>query len=234
MIYKDIKMKDVLFNNHILLSVIERFGINLGLHEKTVEEICKENNINLEVFLTILNLHINNKYKPLQIYNCDYIIAIIQYLQKSHQYYINEIYPNINYNIQLMHEANNSSEILMVENFFKEYTTEVDQHFNYENDIVFPYITNLFDRIKHKQNVDKSNNYSVNIYKEHHDDIEGKLDDLIKLLIQHIPQKNDRKIRRKILFDLFDLEQDLNIHAKIENEILIPIVERMEIKFKNR
>ena len=226
-ISRDIKMSDIILNNHIMVLVLERFGIELGLHDKTIEAVCKENNISTEMFLTIANLHNDISYIPVSSLSCSDIEKIIQYLKNSHQYYSHEIFPEIIKNIHLMSEYNKKPEILMVEDFFNEYKKEVDQHFNYENEIVFPYILNLFEN---KNVIDTKNDYSVTEYKEHHDDIEEKLDDLKKLLIQHLPQKNDRIIRRKILFALFNLEQDLFIHTKIENEILIPFVEKIEIR----
>ncbi|MEA3505396.1 MAG: hemerythrin domain-containing protein [Bacteroidota bacterium] len=232
MISKEMKMKDVILENHFLLSVIERFGISLGFKASTVEVVCIENNIDLNVFLSIVNLHTNINYKPFQLFDCNGILEIIDYLKKSHQYYLTEIYPDISEDIKLMYRVNGNSEILMVDRFFNEYITEVDQHFNYENNIVFPYISKLFDGIKINSLPNEKNNYSVSDYKEHHDDIEEKLDDLISLLLQYIPQKGDSKIRRKVLCALFDLKQDLHVHAKIENEILIPLVEKMEIRFK--
>ncbi len=222
-ISRDTKMSDIILNNHFMILVLERFGIELGVHDKTIEFICIENNISTEVFLSIANLHNNISYIPELLFKCSDIEVIIQYLKNSHQYYSHEIFPEIIKNIHLMSEYNKKPEILMVEDFFNEYKKEVDQHFDYENKIAFPYILNLL------KNNDKSY-YSIKEYKEHHDDIEEKLDDLKKLLIQHLPQKDDRIIRRKILFALFNLEQDLIVHARIENEILIPLVEKMEIK----
>ena len=229
-IYKDMKMSDIILNNHFLILVLERFGIEMGLKDKTIETVCKEENISLNIFLTIANLQNNIFYVSETSFSFSDITEIIQYLKRSHQYYSDEIFPEIINNIRLMSEYNNKPEILMVEDFFNEYKNEVDRHFNYENITVFPYILWLFEN--NKSNGAK-NAYSVKEYKEHHDDIEWKLDDLKKLLIQYLPQKNDYVIRRKILFALFNLEKDLIVHAKIENEILIPLAENMEIQ-KNK
>lgn len=229
-IHKDMKMSDIILNNHFLILVLERFGIELGLQDKTIETVCNEYNISTEIFLTIINLHNNSSYIPEFSFNCSDIKEIIQYLKNSHLYYSDEVFPEIIKNIHLMSEYNQKPEMLMVEDFFNEYKNEVDQHFNYENETVFPYILKLFED---QEYTDSINGYSVTEYKEHHDDIEEKLDDIKKLLIQHLPQKNDCLIRRKILFTLFNLEQDLVVHAKIENDILIPLVERMEIKSRN-
>lgn len=228
-IYKDMKMSDIILNNHFLILILERFGIDLGFQNKTIETVCNENNISTEIFLTVANLQNNISYIPAFIFACSDIKELIIYLKNSHQYYSDEVFPDIIKSIHLMSEYNKEPELLMVEEFFNEYKNEVDQHFIYENDIVFPYILNLFDNT---DSTDPKSDYSVTEYKEHHDDIEEKLDDLKNLLIQHLPQKNDFVIRRKILFTLFNLEQDLVVHAKIENDILIPLVEKMEIKNK--
>jgi regulator of cell morphogenesis and NO signaling len=114
----------------------------------------------------------------------------------------------------------------MVEKFFNEYKKEVDHHFEYENGTVFPYILHLIDDAK-----DES--YSVIDYREHHDDIQEKLDDLKTLLIEHLPQTTNNSLRRKILFALFNLDFDLQVHSKIENEILIPQVEKLEKERQN-
>ena len=232
-IRKDLKMADVILDNHFLVLVLERFGIELGLHDKAVETVCNENNISLEVFLTVLNLHADIEYDLSKTFKCEDVIAIIQYLKNSHQYYIKEIYPEIINNIRLMYKLNKNTEMFMVDKFFKEYKAEVDEHFSYENDIVFPYILDLFKMLNSQKPYYKESDFLVAEYKQHHEDIKEKLEDLQKLLIQYLPPKDDRIIRRKILFDLFNLEQDLSIHAKIENEILIPLVEKMEIQLKN-
>jgi regulator of cell morphogenesis and NO signaling len=226
-VYKDMKMSDIILNNHFLILILERFGIELGLQDKTIETVCNENNISTEIFLTIVNLHNNIPCTPVLSFDCSDIKEIIQYLKNSHHYYSHEVFPEIIKKIHLMSKYNPKPEMLMVEDFFNEYKKEVDQHLNYENEIVFPYILNLFEN---KELTGSNNDYSVTEYKEHHDDIEEKLDDLKKLLIQHLPQKSDCTIRRKILFTLFNLEQDLLVHAKVENDILIPLVEKMEKK----
>jgi len=217
-------LSEIVLKNYFLILVLERFGIELGQQNKTVETVCIENNISINVFLIIANLH-NNTFYEIQTnqLNKTEIQTIITYLKNSHHYYSEEIFPEVIKNIHLLSEENKMPGVSMVESFFNQYKKEVDRHFEYEEDIAFPYILSLLDNEQnHKAN------YSVKKYKEHHDDIEEKLDDLKRLLVQHLPQKNDRIIRRKILFALFGLEQDLRIHAKIENDILIPFIENVE------
>lgn len=118
--------------------------------------------------------------------------------------------------------------MLMVDKFFNDYFIEVKEHLNYENEVVFPYALDLINKnIKQKN---KSDSFNVLVYKEHHDDIEEKLADLKNLLIKYLPQENDQQLRRNLLFCLFELELDLNIHSQIEDLILIPLLEKIELQ----
>lgn len=228
----EMKVAEVLLDNPYLMLMLEHFGINLEVHEKTIEQICDENLIVTNLFLTITNLFNGFKPNPVLEYSFLDINTIIMYLKNCHQYYQNEKYPQIQSYIEQIYEVNNHAEIQMIEKFFEEYFKEVTEHLNYENTTVFPYILNLNDilsRYKHESIVI---NYSVIEYKEHHNDIEEKLIDLKNLLIKYLPQNNDQQIRRQLLFALFELEHDLNIHSQIEDTILIPLVEKMELLVK--
>jgi regulator of cell morphogenesis and NO signaling len=233
-ILSDFKVSDIVFDNTYFLLMLEHFGIDLALHEKTIEQICNEYNINLELFLTIANLFNGFKPSPTAEYSFNDTQVIINYLKKSHLYYLNEKYPQIRNYIEKIHEINNHKEIVLVENFFIKYFSEVTEHLDYENRITFPYILNLLNQIEQKKE-DIECNYSIKEYKEHHNDIEDKLADLKNLLIKYLPQDNDHQIRRKLLFSLFELEFDLTTHTQIENLILVPIVKKMEqyIKHEN-
>ena len=120
-INRDSKISDIIMNNHFMILVLERFGIELGLHDKTIEFICIENNISTEVFLSIANLHINISYIPELLFECSDIEAIIQYLKNSHDYYSKEVFPEIVQDIHLMIEYNKKPEMLMVEEFFNNF-----------------------------------------------------------------------------------------------------------------
>jgi regulator of cell morphogenesis and NO signaling len=208
--------------------MLEHLGINMEVREKTVEQICNDNNIRTDLFLTIANLF--NGYKPSAVIEYSYndILSIIKYLENSHQYYLQEKYPQIRQYIEEINKINNHAEILMLGKFFDKYFLEVSEHLDYEDDVVFPYVLNLNNRLAQKSDENNVNSYSVTEYREHHNDIEEKLTDLKNLLIKYMPQKNDQQIRRKLLLCLFELEYDLNIHSQIEETILIPLVEQME------
>ncbi len=220
------KISDIIINNPYLMLMLEHFGIPLEVREKTVGQICAENHVNAELFISVANLFNGFKPLPKTKYSFKDTKTIINYLQNSHQYYLNEKYPQIQYFIKEIYKINSHPEILMIEKFFDKYFMEVTEHLDYENQVVFPYVLSL-DK---QQSTDKNatGNYSVTEYREHHNDIEDKLNDLKNLLIKYLPLNKDQQLRRKLLFCLFELEYDLNIHSQIEDNILIPLVEEME------
>ncbi|HEX2968629.1 MAG TPA: hypothetical protein VHO46_05955 [Bacteroidales bacterium] len=224
----DIKIPEIISGNPFLILMLEHLEIGLGLQEKTISDLCKENNIDEGLFLTMINLYAGNTPSETVSYSPGVIGKIILYLRNSHQYYLEEKYPLIKSYIEEINSLNNGSrEIKMIGMFFENYFREVSEHLDYENSIVFPYVTSLNDILNGKEDF-KAGNYSVKDYLEHHNDIEEKLEDLYNLLIRYIPQKNDGRLRRKLLFALFELEYDLKIHSMIEEKILIPLVEEME------
>ncbi|MDO9152161.1 MAG: hemerythrin domain-containing protein [Paludibacter sp.] len=224
----DLKMSVVLLNNPYLLHLIEHFGINIPVYDKSVEVICQENNLSTALFLTFANLYNGVQYTPKTPLTYKDTQPIINYLKNNHKFYTEEIYPTILGTIKQMSDSNDHKEMALVPKFFVDYFSEVADHLNYENKVVFPYILDLYSRITNVANTRQQPEYSVKEYKEHHNDIEEKLNDFKSLLIKYLPYKEDRVLRRKLILSLFELEYDLNIHSQIEDLILIPLVAKME------
>ena len=225
------KVAEVILNHHILILPFEHFGINLSFGEKNISEISREFNINENLITSVLNLFLEIEPKDFTFNTVDDLRQIIIYLKNCHLYYIEEKLPSIEELINQITSINNCSEITLLKKFFSDYKTEVANHLKYENEVVHPYIEYLITLLENKD-LNNENTYSVLVYKDFHDDIEEKLNDLKNLLIKYIPISNDQQIRRKLLFELFEFDSDLNIHSKIEEKILIPLVEKLENNLK--
>ncbi|MFH1195977.1 MAG: hemerythrin domain-containing protein [bacterium] len=222
----EMKMADLIFENPSLLLLMEHFELDFIVHDKTVLQLCEENKISKEVFIAFANLY--NGFYPTEAGNFskDDITAIILFLRNTHNYYENEKYPEIKNLIEQLYFKNYAAEIKLIGKFFDEYFEEVKEHLSYENKVVFPYFCQLSKQTRSNEN-DK-NKFSVNEYREHHTDIESKLNDLKELLLKHVPVQNDRVLRRKIIVNLFEVEYDLNIHSIIEETVLIPLIVKLE------
>ncbi|MEA1874105.1 MAG: hemerythrin domain-containing protein [Bacteroidota bacterium] len=221
---KNTPIANAIINHPDLIVILERLNIPLGVQECTIQGYAKQNKINPEFLLSLFNLQVHHLIEDNITFNKQDTEQIIDYLKSSHDYYTSEFYPIISKHINTLINHNTNSEFKMLQKFFNDYLQEVEQHFKYEDDIVFPYMRNLI------QGNAETSNYTVEKYKQHHDDIEAKLEDLISLLVKFLPPANDIKLRRKIIETLAKLDEDLQIHARIENEILIPLAETMEVK----
>lgn len=223
-IKEQMKMADLLFENPYLMLMMQHFGINFVVQDKSVEQVCKENHISKEIFIAIANLY--NGFQDLDAsrFAVSDIDCIIAFLKNSHHYYQEEKYPEIKNLIHDIVKVNNTPEIKLIERFFDEYFTEVIDHLKYEDEVAFPYFAALTKEGRNKQKAD----YSAGTYRDHHTDIETKIMELKKLLLKHIPLHHDRTLRRRLIISLFELEYDLTIHYTIEEDLLIPLIDHFE------
>lgn len=230
----EMKMAEVIFNNYQLLPLLSRFGILLGFGEKTVSEVCSQYNVNLDFFLEITNSFIDDDYIPKKELLSFPVSLIVNYLQKTHKYYLEEKIPEIEMMIEemVLCSDDESEKRKLIKNFFQEYKNEFLNHINREEKKVQPYvleIENAFLNENLPENLKKRiNEYSINDYAAEHDNIEEKLNDLKNIIIKYLPPFCHPSLYNKILIELFRLEKDLNSHAILEDKVLIPKVALME------
>lgn len=225
-IQPEMKMSELILENPALLLLMEHFELDFIVHDKSVKQICGENGINQNVFIFVANLYNGFHSQEIKNFESEDLACIIKFLKNSHNYYENEKYPEIKSMIEQLYQKNDSPEIKLIGRFFDEYFEEVKEHLSYENKTAFPY----FNKLLGSDTKQGDKNFSVNEYSDHHSDIESKLNDLKELLLKHIPVRNDRALRRKIIVSLFELEYDLFVHSMIEETILIPLIARLEKK----
>lgn len=233
LINKEMKMADVIHLNHHLLPIINRFGIQLGFGERSVHEVCKDYAVNLDFFLEIVNTFHDPSYFPLRHLRSFAPGMLIDYLQKTHLYYLRIKLPEIaQYIRQLTSNTDvDPNHVLLLQDFFKSYESELTAHINREEQRVYPYIRTLEKALQTgavKADCAASEAYTIHHYEEEHDDVESKLFDLKNIIIKYLPSPVESRLFNIILHELFELEKDLNNHAHIEDLILVPMVEKME------
>jgi len=233
-ITKDMKMADVIHFNYSLLPVITRFNINLGFGDKSVEEVCKDHNVNLDFFIEITNSFIDEEYIPQKDLDSFPVKLIVDYLQKTHDYYLTEKIPELEtmINDMVVISGADAEKSALVNNFFKEYCNELSNHIEREELKVQPYvleIENAYENGKLEESLrEKILEYSIDDFANEHDNVEEKLYDLKNLIIKYMPPCSDKALCNRILMELFRLEKDLNAHAELEDKVLIPKVSLME------
>ena len=223
---KSDKLSYLINRNYHLLPVLNRFGIKLGIKDKTVEDICRERKISTGFFLAIVNTYHNEEYFPREELLSFSPPEIIHYLRKTHQYYFQYVVPKLDDLLEKMTASSHPDfkGLQMVNVFYRKYKKELTQHIDYEEERVFPYVINLVKNNK----LDPK--YTIQSFEQEHSNVDEKLNDLKNLIIKYISPDYDENICNDFLITLSLFEKDLEDHARIEDKIMMPMTIEIEKK----
>lgn len=217
------KLAVILSDNYKMIQVLSRFGIALGFGDKTIQEVCEENHVDTYTFLLILNFVFTGSVS----YITEEEIAevsvptLVDYLKQSHTYFIEYSLPIIRE--QLLVALDNGATRVgeMIVRFFDEYMESVDKHMSYENEKVFKFVDDLLAGTS-------NGTFSMETYKDEHEEINESLVELKNLLIKYYPSTRSNNILNGVLYDIFRVEEELEDHNKIEDFLFIPAIIRLE------
>ncbi|GHV57909.1 cation-binding protein [Bacteroidia bacterium] len=216
------KVADLVLANYRLLYVFPCFGLGIGFGESTVKQVCEKNNISIPLFLLVCNLYTFDDYYPdAKVLTQIPLDDLMKYLKNSHKSYLEERMPHIISRILNLVDGCHVKNGKMLTEFCEKYRLEVIAHFNYEEQVVFPYIRSLLEG-------KKNNTYKIKVYENNHSDLDAALNDLKNILIKYLPPECTVEKCRDVLIDLFLFEYDLSRHTLLEDQILVASVERME------
>ncbi len=224
------KMADLIHRNYHILPIINRFGINLGFGEKSIEQICVEKNINTDFFIEIVNVFLNDDYFPQKNLQKFDVQIILDFLKESHAYFIDvkleQIEKKINKLLKI-YSADVFPKINLIRNFYVEYKKEFSEHIKYEDEFIFPYVQKVIDAHAQNTKLEKTD-FSIKDFLANHTDVEEKLFDLKNIIIKYLELPANQCISNEILSDLFDFEKDLQNHQIFEEKVLVPAVLKLE------
>lgn len=231
------KMADVIHTNYLLLPVINRFGIRLGFGDKTVEQVCSEHGINLSFFLDIINTYHDEYYFPKEKMMEYPVGLIVDYLLKSHEYYLKKMLPETESMIDDLVSSckKNCENLKLIENFYKKYKEELRNHLNNEEEKFFPYVKALTDEREEGSDIEtirKKYNFSYDSHSDEHESVIAKLLDLKNIIIKYLPPDYDQAKCNNLLYWLFIFEDDLRDHERLEDVILYPALQKLEKQFR--
>ncbi len=221
-------MSELIDADYHLLLLLNRLNISLGFGEKSVEAVCKENDFDTDCFLFLANYQSNKCITNIQeVFSKLPLAPFLRYLKNSHSYFLERRLPNIRRKLELVFPETDKALQTVVLDFFDNYTKEVLEHMRYEDDVVFPYVYSLIDKDANKQ-------YSINIFEERHNDIEGKINDLKQILLKYVPGTTDQMLMVNVLTELYMSEEELEAHTFIEDNLVIPRVKEIEKERKKK
>ncbi|RNC64605.1 helix-turn-helix transcriptional regulator [Proteiniphilum sp. X52] len=192
-------MADVLMEHNELIPVLNRFGIRLGVGDKTIGELCDEYRLNPDFILTILNVYLNENYLPeasLALFDAQ---AIADYFQCAVESYIHELIPNIGKHLNAFVVINGAEneELRILNDIFHKFKEKMTEHLRNQT---------LFD-----------------------DDFPYELlHDLKNILIRHLSKEFNQNLMHAIIFSVHSFEKDLAVHNRLREKVLRPKLDELD------
>lgn len=216
------KMISLIRDNYNLLQSLGSFGISLGFGGKTVKQVCDDQNVDTNTFLAVVNFTING-YREMDDVSRLSVPTLLQYLKASHDYFIGFQLPFIRKElVDALDENDNLARLIL--KLYDEYSRSVTQHMKYEEKTVFPYVESL---IAGKPKA----NYAIDMYSKHHGQESMKLRELKSIIIKYFPGDSLRNNQLSAtLYDIYNNEEWLALHAEVEDKIFIPAIKCLEDK----
>lgn len=216
------KMISLIRDNYNLLQSLGSFGISLGFGDKTVKQVCDDQNVDTNTFLAVVNFTING-YREMDDVSRLSVPTLLQYLKASHDYFLGFQLPFIRKElVDALDENDNLARLIL--KLYDEYSRTVTQHMKYEEKTVFPYVESL---IAGKPMA----NYAIDMYSKHHGQESSKLRELKSIIIKYFPGDCLRNNQLSAtLYDIYNNEEWLALHAEVEDNIFIPAIKYLEEK----
>lgn len=216
------KMISLIRDNYNLLQSLGSFGISLGFGDKTVKQVCDDQNVDTNTFLAVVNFTING-YREMDDVSRLSVPTLLQYLKASHDYFLGFQLPFIRKElVDALDENDNLARLIL--KLYDEYSRSVTLHMKYEEKTVFPYVESLLAG-------NPMANYAIDMYSKHHGQESSKLRELKSIIIKYFPGDCLRNNQLSAtLYDIYNNEEWLALHAEVEDNIFIPAIKYLEDK----
>ena len=213
LVYPNMQMSGVVEEHPSLIPVINRFGIRLGLGDKSVKAICEEYQLDADFLLTVINTFLNEEYFPEKKLQTFHTSQIIDYLTKTNLYYQRYQIPNIERHlgsfISMSTPGNNT--LNLIGKFFSSFKEELTSRIEKDDRVWFPYCLSLSEMLKDYQSSGQL-----------------LLADLKSIMVKHLSGDYNENLCYAVIFAISSLEKDIKQHNRIRYRILTPMVSAME------
>lgn len=219
-IFPQMKMSELIIHNPNITTALTRWEIPLGFGEQTVKSVADKYHIHPDAFISTLVVFCG-KHSQEVIMEKEGVSDLLHFLKVSHIYFKEKQIPKLKKQIEVFAENIPDKHGKILVSFFDGYVKEVNEHFRYEDETVFPYIESILKN-------EKIPGYKIIEFEKNHSDIEQKLLDLKNILLNYSSDEIKLDNRLKIFHRLVVLENDIDCHNIIENYILIPSTKHIE------
>lgn len=222
------RMCDVICDEPTLLQAMCRFGIPLGVGERSVEEVCAAHGVDAGTFLAVANFLRGGAEAAARWAEGVKVGALMDFLERAHDYFLDFQLPMIRRKLlEAMDCSRRNGVAFLILRFFDEYIGEVRAHLGFENGRVFPYVRGLLEGRR-------AADFNIGTFARGHESVDRKLQELKNIIIKYYAPTDGAAGLSSVLFDIFTCEADLHAHCAVEDALLVPAVERLEREVTER
>ena len=220
------KMYDVIQEDDRILQIMSRMGLPLGFGEKTVGEVCRENNVDAVTFLALANYTIGGKNVAGYYIDKVSVASLMDYLIRCHHYFRDFLLPYVR---RLLIEAVNYSETnkvaFLIIKFYDEYVNAIEHHTKIENTKIFPGVRQLLNGYVNPD-------FHISNFVKSHEGMDQKLTELRNIVIKYYtsPNPNHQEHIYTALEQIIRLGATMKAHCELEDCLFVPAVQLLEEK----
>ena len=219
------KMSDVIASQPSLLQMISRFGIQLGVGEKTVREVCEASKVDTTTFLAVANVMKQGATAAGFYIDKIDMPTMMRHLESAHEFFLDFQLPHIRRKLLEAIDCSRQNEVaFLILKFYDEYMHEVRKHMEYENQHIFSYVKRLLAG-------EKVTDFRIGQYSSSHDGMEHKLQELKNIIIKYYSPNEGTS--SDLLFSIYNSEADLHAHCDMEASLFFPAVQLLEERIAN-
>lgn len=199
---KNAILADILSEHIELIPVAQRFGIHLGVGDKTIQELCEANQLNADFIVTLFNVYIDENYFPEKKLSSFAIHPVIEYFEHTAESYIRDSVPNIEKHLNALIAISGGTdhkELQLLHEIFLQFKME---------------LTLLL-----QQEMSRTVDYPHEL-----------LNDLKNILIRLVSGSCNQNLCYAVIFSINSLQKDLFIHNRLKTKILDPKLKELNEK----
>lgn len=208
-----------------LIPLVSRFGIRLGLGDKSVAAVCAEHGIDPGFMLTLMNTYLFEEYFPEQKLKSFHVSQIVDYLTKTNAYYLQSQLPNIERHLGSLiasGEGENKN-LALIGKFFAKFKQSLAASIEYDTKEWFPYCLALSSGAAAKGGYLCAQVPEIPDGGEE-DPAVSQLCDLRSIMVRHLGGQYNDNLAYAVIFAIGSIERDIRQHNRIRNRILTPII----------
>ena len=224
-VYPNTKLCELVIQDPMVVTVLNRFNIMLGTGDATVAEVCEQRNLDRDFFITIINTYINEDYFPERVIDTFSAASMISYMKQTYLYYEHSQLPNIERHFQLLlaRSASGSNNLDLIYRFFVEVRDGLLARIEHDRQEWFPQVLNL-------ESLGRPAAVKAVMLDEGDNSIEAKIDDLITMIVVHLSGQYDANLALAVLLSISGLRKDIAKNNRIRNRILKPLSDALTQK----